>query len=371
MDRRLDSYLLTPGPVTVAMDVKQQMMVDRSANSRVMIDMIAWIRSYLLDICNGTARYECVPLQGSATYAVESVFQSLVPRGSSVLVIENGAYGTRMANLAEALGMRVTRLRFGLTPLPSAADVDAALRADPGIDYVSLCHVETSTGAQNPIEAIADVARAHGKKLIIDAVASFGGLPIDVEALGVEAVILSPNKCLEAVPGLGLVIARRDVLAAAKGRSGSPCLDLHDQWDFLQKNGFFRWTPPTHVVAALAHALRKHQAEGGIAPRLARYRGHWTRLVSAMRARGFTTMLPDADNAPIVTSFYVLDHPGFSFEGLFAALEKRGVIIFPGHFPAVGTFRIGVMGDLQTTDIDYIIASIDAALVDMGVTVAA
>ncbi len=371
MERRLESYLLTPGPVTVAQDVKQQMMVDRSANSRTMIEMIAWIRSYLLEICNGTARYECVPLQGSATYAVEAVFQSLVPRGAGVLVIENGAYGTRMANLAEALGMRVTRLPFGLSPLPTGADVDAALRADPSIDYVSLCHVETSTGAQNPIEEIAEVTRAHGKKLIIDAVASFGGLPIDVEALAAEAVILSPNKCLEAVPGMGIVIVRRDVLESAKGRSGSPCLDLHDQWDFLQKNGFFRWTPPTHVLAALAHSLRAHKAEGGVAPRNARYRGHWTRLVTAMRARGFTTLLPDAANAPIVTSFHVLDHPHFSFEALFAALERRGVIIFPGNFPAVGTFRIGVMGDLQTADIDYIIASIDAALAEMDVPVAA
>lgn len=368
MERRLDSYLLTPGPVTVAMEVKRQMLTDRSANSRVMIDMIAWIRSYLLEICNGTAKYECVPLQGSATYAVEAVFQTLVPRGSSVLIIDNGAYGTRMANIAEALGLRVTRLSFGLTPLPSAADIEAALRRDPAIEYVSLCHVETSTGAQNPIEDIAAVAHAHGKKVIIDAVASFGGLPIDVEVLRPEAVILSPNKCLEAVPGMGIVIARRDLLEASKGRSPSPCLDLHDQWDFLQKNGFFRWTPPTHVLAALAESLRAHKAEGGIAPRHARYRGHWTRLVAAMRARGFSTLLPDADNAPIVTSFHVLDDPRFSFQSLFDALEKRGVIIFPGNFPAVGTFRIGVMGDLRTADIDYIIASIDAALAEMGVS---
>lgn len=367
MESRLDSYLLTPGPVTVARDVKRAMLADRSANSRAMIEMIAFIRSYLLEICNGTERYECIPLQGSATFAVEAVLQSLVPRGAGVLVVENGAYGTRMANLAEALGMRVTRLAFGLSPLPTAADVAAALAADPGIEYVSLCHVETSTGAQNPIEEIAETAHAHGRKLIIDAVASFGGLPIDVEALGAEAVVVSPNKCLEAVPGLGLVIARRDVLEAARGRSGSPCLDLFDQWDFLQKNGFFRWTPPTHVMAALAEALRSHRAEGGVGPRNARYRGHWTRLVGAMRARGFSTLLPDAANAPIVTSFHVLDHPRFTFEGLFDALERRGVIIFPGNFPAVGTFRIGVMGDLTTADIDYIVASIDGALAEMGV----
>lgn len=371
MERRLHSYLLTPGPVTVAAHVKQEMMVDRSANSRLMIEKIAFIRSYLLEICNGTDEFACVPLQGSATYAVEAVFQSLVPRGSSVLVVENGAYGTRMANLAEALGMRVTRLAFGLNPLPTGADVAAALDRDPGIDYVSLCHVETSTGALNPIAEIAAVARARGKRVIIDAVASFGGLPIDVVALGVDALILSPNKCLEAVPGLGIVIARKDVLAASKGRSGSPCLDLHDQCDFLDRHGFFRWTPPTHVLAALARSLEDHKAEGGVVPRNARYRGHWTRLVGAMRERGFSTLLPDAGNAPIVTSFHFLDHPRFTFQALFEALERRGIIIFAGNFPAVGTFRIGVMGDLTTADIDYIIDSIDAALAEMGVTTGA
>ena len=368
MARRLDSYLLTPGPVTVPQAIKQGMMADRSANSAPVIEMVRKIRSYLLEICNGTENYECVPLQGSATYAVEAVFQSLVPKGSRILVIENGAYGTRMVRLAEVAGFDVKKLSFGLQPMPTAEDVAAALDADPGIDYVSLCHVETSTGAQNPIEEIAAVSRARGKKVIVDAVASFGGLPIDVEALDLEALIISPNKCFESVPGIGIVIARRSTLEDAKDRSVSLCLDLHDQWEFLEQNGFFRWTPPTHVIGAFAEAVRLHEEEGGVPARNARYRAHWTRLVDALRQRGFTTLLPDRDNAPIVTSFNVISHPNFTFEKLFDALDRRGVIIFPGNFPAVGTFRIGVMGDLQKEDIDYIIQCIDEALEEMEVS---
>lgn len=368
MARRLESYLLTPGPVTVPNSIKQAMMIDRSANSAPVIEMIARIRSYMLEICNGTEQYECVPLQGSATYAVEAVFQSLVPKGSRILVIENGAYGTRMARLAEVAGFDVKKLSFGLQPMPTGADVAAALDADPEIDYVSLCHVETSTGALNPIEDIAAVARARGKKVIIDAVASFGGLPIDLEALDVEALITSPNKCFEAVPGIGIVIARRTTLEESKGRSVSLCLDLHDQWDFLEQNGFFRWTPPTHVLGAFAEGVRLHEVEGGLPARNARYREHWTRLVDALRQRGFTTLLPDKDTAPIVTSFNVISHPNFTFDGLFNALDKRGVIIFPGNFPAVGTFRVGVMGDLQKPDIDYIIQCIDEALEEMNIS---
>lgn len=368
MTRRLESYLLTPGPVTVPQSIKEGMMADRSANSAPVIEMVRRIRSYLLEICSGTENFECVPLQGSATYAVEAVFQSLVPKGSRILVIENGAYGTRMARLAEVAGFDVKKLSFGLQPMPTAADVAAALDADPGIDYVSLCHVETSTGALNPIEEIAAVARARGKKVIIDAVASFGGIPIDVEALDLEALIISPNKCFESVPGIGIVIARRTTLEEAEGRSVSLCLDLHDQWAFLQEHGFFRWTPPTHVLGAFAEAVRLHEVEGGVPSRNARYREHWSRLVDALRQRGFTTMLPDKYNAPIVTSFNVISHPNFTFDGLFNALDKRGVIIFPGNFPAVGTFRIGVMGDLQKPDIDYIIQCIDDALEEMDVS---
>jgi 2-aminoethylphosphonate-pyruvate transaminase len=367
MSLRHASYLLTPGPVTVSDQVKKQMMFDRSANSAVVIEMTKFIRSYLLEICNGTKDYECVPLQGSATYAVEAAFQTLVPRGSGVLVIENGHYGARMSMLAEAVGMRVQRLDFPLYPLPTAAEVEAALEADPSLEYVGICHVETSTGALNPIEEIAAVARRMGRKIIVDAVASFGGIPIDLASLDAEALIISPNKCLEAVPGVGIVIAKRDLLEQSQGRSSSPCLDLYDQWKFLDANGFFRWTPPTHVLGALGEALKMHKEEGGVGPRHARYKGHWERLVNAMRQRGFTTLLPDEANAPIVTSFYDLKHPKFSFEALFASLEKRSIIIFPGRFPAQGTFRIGVMGDLVTEDIDLIIHSIDEALEEMGI----
>jgi len=367
MARRLESYLLTPGPVTVPHAIKMAMMVDRSANSVPVIEMVRTIRRYLLEICNGTAHYECVPLQGSATYAVEAVFQSLVPKGSRILVIENGAYGARMARIAEVAGFEVKKLSFGLQPMPTGEDVAAALDADPDIDYVGLCHVETSTGALNPIKEIAAAARARGKKVIIDAVASFGGIPIDVEELDLDALIISPNKCFESVPGIGIVIARRTTLVEAKGRSVSLCLDLHDQWAFLEQNGFFRWTPPTHVLGAFAEAVRLHEAEGGVPARNARYREHWSRLVNALRQRGFTTLLPDAHNAPIVTSFNVITDPNFTFNKLFHALDKRGVIIFPGNFPAVGTFRIGVMGDLQKADIDYIIQCIDDAMEEMGV----
>ena len=293
-----------------------------------------------------------------------------MPRDGRLLVIQNGFYGLRLRELAEGLGLDVANLELPMLPLPTRADIERALAGDPGITHILLCHAETGTGVLNPVDEVAAVAREHGRKLFVDAVASFGGFPIDVAALDAEAVFVSPNKCLESVPGIAMVIARRAALEAAAGRSASVVLDLHAQWRFFEEVGWWRWTPPTHVVAALARACERHRREGGTAKRLARYRGNWRRLVEGLRARGFRTLLPDEVAAPIIATFHDPDHPNYTFEALYDALERRGIVIFPGRLIATGTFRIGVMGDLVESDMEVILAAMDEALAEIGVDAA-
>ena len=369
VQRRHDLYLLTPGPLTVAPEVKAEMLSDLSPNAGRHRELTEEVRRYLLEICNGTGTHECVPIQGSATYAIEAGLQTLMPRDGRLLVIQNGFYGLRLRELAEGLGLDVTTLELPMLPLPTPADVERALAADPAISHVLLCHAETGTGVLNPIEEVAAVARERGLKLFVDAVASFGAFPIDVAALDAEAVFVSPNKCLESVPGIAMVVARRAALEAAAGRSASVVLDLHAQWRFFEDVGWWRWTPPTHVVAALAKACERHRREGGSAPRLARYRCNWRRLVDGLRGRGFRTLLPDEAAAPIIATFHDPDDPSYTFEALYDALERRDVVIFPGRLTATGTFRIGVMGDLVESDMDVILAAMDEALAEIGVGV--
>ena len=365
--RRHELYLLTPGPLTVAPEVKAEMLHDRSPNAELHRELTAGVRRYLLEICNGTGTHECVPIQGSATYAIEAGLQTLMPREGKLLVVQNGFYGLRLRELAEGLRLRVTALELPMLPLPARADIEGALDGDPEITHVLLCHAETGTGVLNPIEEVAAVARERGVKLFVDAVASFGGFPIDAAALDAEAIFVSPNKCLESVPGIAMVIARRSALEAAAGRSASVVLDLHAQWRFFEDVGWWRWTPPTHVVGALARACARHRREGGAARRLERYRANWRRLVGGLRARGFRTLLPDDAAAPIIATFHDPDHPGYTFEALYDALERRGVVIFPGRLTATGTFRIGVMGDLVESDMDVILGAMDEALAEIGV----
>ena len=367
VERRHDLYLLTPGPLTVAPEVKAEMLSDRSPNAARHRELTEDVRRYALDICNGADTHECVPIQGSATYAIEAGLQTLVPRDGRLLVVQNGFYGLRLRELAEGLGLDVTALELPMLPLPTRADIVGALAADPGITHVLLCHAETGTGVLNPIDEVAAVVRDHGRRLLVDAVASFGAFPIDVAALDAEAVFVSPNKCLESVPGIAMVIAKRAALEAAGGRSRSVVLDLHAQWRFFEDVGWWRWTPPTHVVAALAKACERHRAEGGAAKRLDRYRRNWRRLVEGLRARGFRTLLPDEAAAPIIATFHDPDDPGYSFEALYDALERRNIVIFPGRLTATGTFRIGVMGDLVETDMEVILAAMDEALDEIGV----
>ncbi len=367
-ERRHDFYLLTPGPLTVAPEVKREMLVDRSPNSRLIANLTETVQSYLLEICNGTATHECVSIQGSATYVIEAGLQTLVPRNGKVLVVENGFYGRRLRELSEGIGLPTTTLELPMLPLPTADDVEAMLDADTDITHIIMCHAETGIGALNPAEDIGALARKRGKEFMIDAVATFGGFFLDVTDLDPLAVFISPNKCLEGVPGVGMAIVRRDSLQAAEGISTSVSLDLYAQWRFFRETGYWRFTPPTHVIGALAKACERHRAEGGIAARQERYCKNWRLIVDGLRQRGFRMLLPDEVAAPIVATVHNPVHPNYSFEKFAQALERRGVVIFPGTLTAAETFRIGVMGDLVESDMEFILSAIDEALEEIGAT---
>ncbi|XWN33853.1 MAG: 2-aminoethylphosphonate--pyruvate transaminase [Devosia sp.] len=368
-EMRHKSYLLTPGPLTTAHAVKEAMLHDKSPNSPEMVALVRGIRQYIVSIANGEEAYECVPVQGSATYGIEAAFHTLVDKATAkVLIVENGFYGMRFREVIEAIGIDVVSLECPIIPPVSGADIEAALASDPAITHVALCHCDTGTGVLNPLEDIAAVCKARGVKLMVDAIASFGGFMIDAPALDLEAVMISPNKCLEGVPGISLVLCKRDSLVAGKGRSPSAVLDLYAQWAFLEEKGWFRFTPPTHVLLALGEAVKRHREEGGIAPRNQRYRNNWRRLVEGLRQRGFATFMPDAYASPIIATFHDPDDPNYAFEKFYEAMERRGFVIFPGRLTSAHTFRIGCMGDLNDGDISLIIDAVVASMEEIGVT---
>lgn len=361
-----EPYLLTPGPLTTAIEVKQAMLRDWGSWDADFRAITAEVRRRLAAMA-GSGDLDCVPMQGSGTFAVEAMLGSFVPKDGKALVLMNGAYGRRIAETLDYLGRAHVDIDKGDYLPPRGAEVAAALDADPGITHVVVVHCETSSGILNPIEEIAEVVRARGRRLLIDSMSAFGALPLDLGELGAEAMVSSANKCIEGVPGFGFVVATRGALAAAKGRSHSLSLDVHAQWAYMERTGQWRYTPPTHVVAAFLEALRMHEAEGGLAARGARYARNRDVLVAGMRALGFETLLSDRWLSPIIVTFFCPADPRFDFARFYDLMKARGFIIYPGKLTVVESFRIGCIGRIDAAVMRRVVAAAAEALAEMGV----
>ena len=367
--RDRDPILLTPGPLTTSPSTKEVMLHDWGSRDAEFIRMNARVRERLLELAGARGTHVCVPLQGSGTFIVEAMIGTLVPPTGKLLVLVNGAYGQRMVRICQYYRRAVAALETAEdTPVDPGA-LDAALAADPDVTHVAAVHCETTSGVLNPIEAIAAVTARHGRRLLVDAMSAFGALPLDAATVPFDALVASSNKCLEGVPGVGFAVVRATALEAAKGQAPSLSLDLHDQWVVMERTGQWRFTPPTHVIAALDRALVEHAAEGGVAGRGGRYRGNCRILVDGLRALGFQTLLPDAIQAPIIVTVRTPADPRFEFEKFYDALSRRGFVIYPGKLTVAESFRIGCIGRVGEAEMRGVLGAIAEILDDMGVTV--
>ena len=363
-----EPYLLTPGPLTTARSTKEAMLRDWGSWDGDFRAMTVHLRNRLLEIAGDTAGdYDCVPLQGSGSYCVEAMLGSLMPRDGHALVLANGAYGKRIATTLGYLGRACTVLDKGDYRPPRGVEVERMLDADPRITHVVAVHCETSSGILNPLEEIAAATAKKGRKLLIDSMSAFGAVPLDVREIACEAFVSSANKCIEGVPGFGFVIARKDALRDAKGRSHSLALDVYDQWDVMNRTGQWRFTPPTHTVAAFIEALRLHQIEGGQPGRLARYANNRDVLVAGMQQLGFEPLLNARWRSPIIVTFFAPAHASFRFERFYELMKEQGFIIYPGKLTVVDSFRIGCIGQVDEHVMRRVVEACAKSLATMGV----
>jgi 2-aminoethylphosphonate-pyruvate transaminase len=371
MIRGNDPILLTPGPLTTSLETKQAMLRDWGSWDAAFNQITGSICRDLVDIVHGGDDYACVPLQGSGTFSVEAAIGNLVPRDGKVLVPNNGAYCARIVRICRVLNRAVVDLGVAEDRPATAAVVDAALAADPSITHVALVHCETGAGLRNDLEGIARVCRSRDRGLIVDAMSSFGALPIDARATPFVALVAASGKCLEGVPGMGFVIVRRDALAASAGNSHSLAMDLHDQYTYMQRTTQWRFTPPTHVVAALRAAIDQFKEEGGQVARGARYAANCATLIEGMRALGFRPFLEPGVQAPIIVTFHAPSDPAYEFKAFYARVRARGYILYPGKLTQVETFRVGCIGAIDSNEMRNVVTAIEATLHDMGIGSAA
>lgn len=359
-----DKLLFTPGPLTTSLSVKQAMLHDAGSWHFEFNDLVASIRERLLKIAdlsrdNG---WEVILLQGSGTFGVEAVFQTCVPPNGKVAVLANGAYGERMVQMLSHARIAHTVLRTDDDSPLSATELNQCLQTDSAITHVAVVHCETTTGILNPIEELGRMAKVAGKIYIVDAMSSFGGMPIDLEKCGIDFLISSPNKCLESVPGFCFVICRRSVLLACDRLARSLSLDLLSQLKGFEKNGQFRFTPPTHTVLAFNQALNELEQEGGIRARHERYRENHETLLSGMAKLGFQPYLDAAIQSPFITAFQYPAGAQFDFQSFYRFLSDVGFIIYPGKLTHTDTFRIGTIGRVFPRDLKQLLSAIESAM---------
>ena len=366
MDR--DRILLTPGPLTTTLRTKLAMLRDWGSWDADFNAVTMRLRSQLLDIVHGQDSHVVVPLQGSGTFSVEAAVATVVPRDGHVLVLDNGAYCKRAAKLTQMMGRKASSLAFAEDAAVSPAALDARLAQDRSISHVVMIHCETGTGVLNPLAEVAAVCERHGKGLIVDAMSSFGALPIDARSMRFDALVAASGKCLEGVPGMGFVFLRKAILDSCAGNSQSLAMDLFDQYQYMEKTTQWRFTPPTHVMVALAEAVAQFVEEGGQPARLARYQDNCRTLLDGLTALGLKPFLKAELQAPIIVTWHAPAHPAYDFKRFYAAAKQRGFILYPGKLTEVETFRVGCIGAIGRNEMQQAVNAVAETLREMGIT---
>ncbi|WP_120502106.1 2-aminoethylphosphonate--pyruvate transaminase [Roseovarius sp. EL26] len=367
-----EPYLLTPGPLTTSFAVKEAMLKDWGSWDGEFRAATREIRERLLTLLgDGKDDFDCVPMQGSGSFAVEAMLGSFIPPHGKALVLANGAYGQRTAKTMEYLGRAHVVLDKGDYLPPRGDEVAQILADDPAITHVIAIHCETSSGILNPVEEISEVTYAAGRKLLVDSMSAFGAVELKPSEMRYEAMVSSANKCIEGVPGFGFIIARKAELEAAKGNSHSLSLDVHAQWAHMNKTGQWRFTPPTHVVVAFLEALKAHEAEGSVAGRGARYTRNRDVMVAGMRELGFETLLKNRWLSPIIVTFFCPADENFIFDTFYELMKEKGFIIYPGKLTVVDSFRVGCIGQMDEHVMQQVVTAAKESLAQMGVADAA
>ena len=365
----MDKKLLTPGPLTTSISTKEAMLHDWGSRDQKFIDLNQSIRDSLIKLIDGEGNYQCVPMQGSGTFAVESMISSLTPKDANILILINGAYGQRMKKMCGYLSRNMIEYEVAEHEPHNITRLEEIIDANKQLTHVFAVYCETTSGILNPINDIADLVKKKNLSLFIDAMSAFGALPLSSKDITFDAVAASSNKCLEGVPGVGFVLVKNEVIENAKDNCHSLSLDLYDQWTAMEKNKQWRFTPPTHVLAAFCQALKEHQKEGGIKARYKRYQNNCKIICDGMKELGFEQLLSDELQAPIIITFKQPQDSNFNFKKFYNALSEKNFLIYPGKLTVAETFRVGCIGNLNEDDMKETIIAIRDTLEELEINI--
>ncbi|XP_071161948.1 2-aminoethylphosphonate--pyruvate transaminase-like [Mytilus edulis] len=366
-----EKKLFTPGPLSTSPTVRQAAFTEYGSRDVAFIEAIKTLRSKLVEIAEVSKdEFTCVPIQGSGTFAVEAVFQTAVPRqGGKVLILQNGAYGKRLAKICDVMSVPYQLESFSEDSKVDVSRVADILSKDKSFTMTSIVHCETSSGVINPVEDVGKVVKQIIPDCIffVDAMSSFGAVPLDMVNGNIDFLVSSANKCLQGIPGFSYAIAKKSVLMNCNGNSRSLSLDLFDQYDNLEKTNQFRFTPPTHTMLAFLQAVKEFEEEGGVSGRGDRYKKNRTILREGMKDYGFEEFLDNSHEGYIITSYKYPQDPNWNFTTFYSKLNDRGYVIYPGKVLNADCFRIGSIGHIYPEDMKGLLAAIKQVLQEMNI----
>jgi 2-aminoethylphosphonate-pyruvate transaminase len=353
--------LLNPGPANTSATVKQALVMDDLCHREPeCFEMMRRCRERLVALAGAGSDFTAVLFAGSGTAAVEAAIASAVPAGKALLVVDNGVYGDRIARIARAHGIPSHPVKSDMfTPVDPDA-VARELRAHPEISHVAIVHHETTTGLLNPVADVARVAHDLGRRVIVDAMSSLFGERLDVTQDGVDFVAASANKCLQGIPGVSFVIARRAAVEALKDRAPrSVYLDLHGHYASQEQDNT-PFTPAVQVLHAMEQALLELDAET-VKRRIERYAESARVLRDGLAALGLEILVAEPARSHTLTTFRL--PAGVGYDALHDAMKRRGYIIYAGQGPLKSyAFRVANMGTLTPDDMRGVVAAFTAAI---------
>jgi len=356
--------LLNPGPANTSRDVREALVTpDLCHREPEFFEVMRDCRERLVRLAEAGDAFAAVLFTGSGTAAVEAVVCSAVPADGGLLVVDNGVYGDRLLKIARAHGIAHKALAYDVATPARPDDVRTALREDRRLTHVAVVHHETTTGVLNPVADIVRAAAGEGRRVLVDAMSSLFGERLDVTQDGIDFVMASANKCLQGVPGISFVLARRQALEALRGRSPrSVYLDLSNHYA-MQEQDNTPFTPAVQVLHAMRQALRELEKEG-VAERIARYAQNARVLRRGMVALGFEILVPEGARSSILTTFKLL--PGITYDPLHDAMKRRGYVIYAGQGDIRKyAFRVSNMGTLTPSDMHGVVEAVDASLAEL------
>lgn len=361
--------LLNPGPATTSDTVKQALVVnDICPREQEFGQLLDSIKDDLVKVIHGGDEYTAVMYASSGTGAMEAVVTSAVPEGKKLLVIENGAYGTRMINIAKTYRIETVSYCVDFGDYPDINEIEKILSDDSDISHVAVIHHETTTGILNPVQEICDIAHKYNAQVIVDAMSSYAGIPIDIKEWGAEYLISSSNKCIQGMPGMAFVIFKKELLDKIKANKRSYYFDIYSQHAGFDKTGQMQFTPPVQVAYALRQAMDEYFEESEIG-RWTRYANNWDILYQELKSLGFQFLLSEKYQSKILLAILDPIDSKYDFNDMHDYLYERGYTIYPGKGAKESTFRLSILGDLYQEDIRNFINVLKVYIEEKNITI--